>query len=107
MCSYYICGSKICALCFLHIFLGIFNACMCKIMKQKSYTSFYVVIFTLLYFMHIYLYFPVIRHLASTRGTLLFPACPPASLTAHNWSSPPLVSSAALFTFFSPFRNYR
>lgn len=32
--------------------------------------------------MHIYLYFPVIRHLASTRGTPLFPTCPPASLTA-------------------------
>lgn len=73
MCSCYICGFKMCALRFLHVFSQAFSyACMCKIMKQKSYISFYVVIF-ILCFMHIYLYFPVIRHLASTREHRSFP----------------------------------
>lgn len=55
MCSCYICGFKMCALRFLHVFSQAFSyACMCKIMKQKSYISFYVVIFILfLFYAHI------------------------------------------------------
>lgn len=89
-------------------FLGIF---ICKYVQNYEREIIYIIlcsnIHSFFYFMHICIYFPMIYHLASTQGTLLFPTCPPASLIAHNWSYPPLVSVAALFTSFLPFRNYQ
>lgn len=97
MCSCYICGFKMCALRFLHVFSQAFSyACMCKIMEQKSHIILCSNISFFFYFMHIYLYFPVIRHLASTWEHRSSHLAHLTALTAHNWS----------FLHWSPLQPY-